>query len=229
MAHEPEDLIVDFLRKRLSDPRSRHTATTDTFSGTGAPQTLTLTPTTSNSVQVVTDVQVSAVSQKKFTIYDYDLRAKTVTGTFASGTNNVVVSYDEGTTDWVYSDEPYIDLSASSYPRVRVWKVDENGVRMGQESTNPASLIGTVQFQIDIYVRNDRQTFTIGSKVYANDALLQYLARQVVEAFRLYVDDLYPKLHDIEILSSRPFPFDQDRQAFRWMILVSAQSEVIGQ
>jgi hypothetical protein len=232
MAYEPEEIIVDFLRRRITDPRStsRHTATSDTFSGTGSVQTLTLTPTSGNAVQVVTGLTATSVSKKKYQDYDYDLRAKTVTGTFTSGTANVVVSYDEGTTDWIYSDDPYIELAPSSYPRIRVWKTDENGDRQGSEATStPAPFVGDCQFQVDIYVRNDRQTFTIGGKVYVNEALLQYLARQVIEAFRLYVDDLYPKLHDIRILSSRPFPFDKDRQAFRWTILFSATSSVIGQ
>ena len=59
---EPKNVIVDFLRTRLTDPRSRaETTETDTFSGTGASQTLTLTPSSSYSAYCITDVSVRLV------------------------------------------------------------------------------------------------------------------------------------------------------------------------
>ena len=55
----PEDIVAEFLRARLTDPRARYTADSDTFAATAAQTTFTLTPTTgTNLVRAITSVTV---------------------------------------------------------------------------------------------------------------------------------------------------------------------------
>lgn len=229
--YEPEEVFKDFLRVHLVDPRStnRHTTDTESFDGTGSTDTFTLS--TASTIQCIASVTVDGSEVKKYVDYNYNLRTKQIiflTNT-TSGTDNVVVTYHYGSTDWIFTDEPKIDISSTSYPRIKVWKVDERASRTGTEAGTPASFSGLVQLQIDIWQANFREGFTISSKFYSNEEITKYVARQVVEKLRTEVSDLYPKFHDIVITSSRPWPFDQRRQAFRHTVLIEAQSEVIGQ
>ena len=61
-----EDQVVEFLRAKLTDPRSRHTADSDSFTATASQTVFTLTPTTgSHLVRAITSVTVAGSTQKK--------------------------------------------------------------------------------------------------------------------------------------------------------------------
>ena len=56
---DPEDIISDFLRVNLTDPRDRAEASnTNTFDATSGQTSFTVTPTTGTSVSCVTAVTV---------------------------------------------------------------------------------------------------------------------------------------------------------------------------
>lgn len=232
--YEPEEILKDFLRKRMvsDDPRSsRHTTKTYTLNGTSGEQTIDLSGQSSATIQFINMVTLDATAKKKYVDYEYDLRSKTVTIYASSaGTNNLTITWYENSTDWIYTDQPRIESTTSAYPRIRVWKTDENADRLGSEATTtPAGFGGTVTFQVDVYFRNQHEGFTMGGKYRTNEEITKYLARKVVEHVRNYINDMYPKLHSFSVLSNRPFEFDQERQSYRHIINLQAQSEVIGQ
>lgn len=56
MAIDPREIVMEFLRARLTDPRARHTATSDDFTGDASAVTFTLTPSSSNSAMTITSI-----------------------------------------------------------------------------------------------------------------------------------------------------------------------------
>lgn len=115
-----EELVV-FLRNSdtLSTTERGVTTTSETFSGTGAPQTLTLT---NNVVRNIRSVTVTGTPYTVYTQYtpSYGTTTTTISGTFTSGTNNITVSYDysSGTNERIFPDYPEIVYLADSCPRI---------------------------------------------------------------------------------------------------------------
>ena len=106
----PKDIIVDFLRCKLTDPRSRaETLNTETFDGGG--KTFSLTP--SGSLSCITAVTVTSVAQNKWTDYYIDFQNQKVVfySNTASGTANVSITYKQGTTNWIFPDKAKESLS----------------------------------------------------------------------------------------------------------------------
>ena len=113
--------LVVFLRNSdvLSTTTRGVTTTTDEFNGTGSQVTFSLTNSTVKNVRTVT---VDAASQTFGVDYTVDYDAATVTFTTAppSGTDNVDITYDFGTTDRIFGDYPQPDITLKSFPRIVV-------------------------------------------------------------------------------------------------------------
>lgn len=117
-----EELVVFLRNSDIFSVGTRGVTTeSDSFNGTGALLTFTLTPST-GSVRNVRSVTVSSVSKALGTDYTVNYSTGVVTFVVApgSGTNNVVVSYDCGTSDKIFPDFPRPDISVSSFPRIGV-------------------------------------------------------------------------------------------------------------
>jgi hypothetical protein len=96
------------------------TVASETFSGTGSSQVLTLA---NNVVRNIRSVTVSSVAKRAYFDYtpSYSASTTTITGTFTAGTNNIVVSYDYSTSmnEKIWADYPELGLlDAGSFPRV---------------------------------------------------------------------------------------------------------------
>jgi len=228
-AYEPKELIVEFLRHRLTDPRSRHTSTSDTFSGDGSTKTFTLTPTAGRSVQCITNASVDGTDKLKWQDYTFDPTFQSKVVTFnsapANGSDNIVITYDEGTTDWIYPDLAKTTLSTTSYPIMNVLIVNSVGNRMGSYS---APISSTERYQIDIWVK-EKYVTTIGGKKYEGDKLAMYLARQVNLAFEDYIDDLYPKLKHYRLLNIRDGVWDTERQVYHVIVEIELEGTSLGE
>jgi len=113
------DTIQDFLRSSdcISTTLRGVTTTSQQFSGDDVETEFTLT----NSPKNIRSITVGGTSLyifKDFTI-NYDTKVITFNSAPATGVNNIVVSYDYGSSgDKIYSDYPRDDLSIDSYPRV---------------------------------------------------------------------------------------------------------------
>ena len=209
---EPKNIIVEFLRTNLTDPRGRDTTTeTDTFSGTGASQTLTLTPSQSfYSVVAITDVSVGGSSIDKWQDYNLDLQNGTVTGTFTSGTDNIVVTYKVGRTTWIFPNLARDSLSATSYPRINVLQVGESADQMGNYTTE---LNHRIRFQIDIWVK-DGYKYDDGTIIHVGDELAMYLARKIAKLLSSDNNEMYPLLFDYSVINLSDARWEMDKQCF---------------
>lgn len=209
----PKNIIVDFLRNRLTDPRSRaETAESDSFTATSSQTIFTLSP-TSGSVSCITGVTVNAADVVKWQDYYIDFQNEKII--FFSGltiSDAVVVNYKSGATNWIYPDKPNTKLSALSFPRINILIVAGTGNRLGQYEADVES---SIHFQIDIWSKEkaSNQIFTIDSKKYTGETLVDYLAFKITEAFEEHEADLHPVLYSYTPLQMpRDLPYDEELQ-----------------
>lgn len=211
----PKNILVDFLRNRLTDPRSRaENSTTEEFNGGGT--TFSLSP-PSGTMSCITSVTVDSVTQTKWRDYYIDFQNQKVIfySATGSGTNNVDITYKYGTTNWIYPDKAKKTLSLTSFPRMNVLVVGGSGERVGQYNSDVESL---THFQIDIWTK-ENQVFTISSVKYEGDRLAEYFGHQIMAAFRSYEDDLHPALYDYTPIGvPRDLGFDQNMECFHTIV-----------
>ncbi|MEK0335808.1 MAG: hypothetical protein QQN41_00025 [Nitrosopumilus sp.] len=213
----PKNIIVDFLRHRLTDPRSRaENSRTEEFNGGG--KTFSLSP-SSGTMSCITEVTVNGVAQTKWKKYYIDFQNQKVIfySNTASGTNNVDITYKQGTSNWIYPDKAKKTLDRVAFPRMNILIVGGSGERLGQYNSNVES---TIHFQIDVWTK-ENQKQTIGSTVYEGDKLAEYFAYQVTLAFRANEDDLHPELYNYTLLGTpRDLGYDQEMQCFHKVVEV---------
>lgn len=222
----PKNIIVDFLRRRLTDPRSRaETSQTEEFNGGGTE--FSLIP-SSGKVSCITSVTVDSVEQTKWADYYIDFQNQKVIfySATAAGTNNVDVNYKSGTTNWIYPDKARKSLDRTSFPRINVLIVGGSGERLGQYNSNVES---TIHFQIDIWTK-ENQKFTISSVVYANDKLSEYFGYEITKAFRAYEDDLHPEFYNYTLLGTpRDLGYNSEMQCFHTVVEVEMKGIDVGE
>lgn len=221
----PKDIIVDFLRSNLVDPRSRAEASKlEEFNGGGTD--FTLTPPT-GSLSAVTLVTVDAVTQVKWQDYRIDFQNQKVIffSTTPAGVNNVDITYKHGTSNWIFPDKPLISLSLSSFPRISVLSVDGTGERLGQFNSDVQS---TILYQIDLWAGEDFIA-TIETVKYSGDKLAEYFGLKAIEAFRKNVDDVHPPLYNYRPGYLRDLPYDDNLQIHHKLFEVEFNSINIGE
>ena len=207
----PKNVIVDFLRRRLTDPRSRaETSQTEEFDGGSTD--FSLTPTT-GSMSCIISVTVDGTAQTKWKDYYIDFQNQKVIfyANTASGTNNVDITYKRGSTNWIYPDKSRTTLSKIAFPRINILMVSGSSARVGQYNSNMES---SIHIQCDIWTK-ENQEFTIDSVVYEGDKLAEYIAYQVLKALNENIDDLHPKLYNLTVLGvPRDLGFNQEMECF---------------
>ena len=213
----PKNILVDFLRHRLTDPRSRaEDSRTEEFDGGST--TFTLTPSV-GTMSCVTLVTVGGTTQTKWKHYYIDVQNQKVIfySNTAGGTNNVDITYKQGTSNWIYPDKAKETLARTAFPRINILVVGGTGARLGQYNSNVESVI---HFQIDIWTK-ENQVQTISSVKYANDKLSEYFAYEITKAFRAYVSDLHPALYNYTLLGTpRDLGYNQEMQCFHTIVEV---------
>jgi len=207
----PKNVLVDFLRVKLIDPRERAENTNnETFDGGGTE--FSLTP-TSGTMSGITSVQVDSVEKTKWKDYYIDFQNQKVIfySATSSGTDNVSITYKQGTTNWIYPDKAKKTLSRTAFPRINLLVVGGSGERLGQYNSDVESVM---HFQIDIWTK-ENQTFTIDSIKYEGDKLAEYLAHQIMKSFRAYENELHPELYNYTPIGiPRDLGFNQEMECF---------------
>ncbi len=224
----PRETIVEFLRSVLVDPRSRaETSNSDTFTGDASEKTFTLTPTSGKTVSAVTAVTISSTAQNKNEDFTVDLQNQQVTFTSAPAAvaDNIVVTYKEGSKNWIYPDQPKVSLGAVSYPRISVTKINVSHERLGNFN---ADMWGTGQYQIDVWAR-EKDVFTIGSLNYNGEALTSYFITKINLVFKDNIDDLYNRLSNYEVISERNAVWERDREVFHAIMDIQLSGKNIGE
>ena len=209
----PKTIIVDFLRKNVSDPRERISETSDTFTATAAQTSFTLTPTSGSTYSYIESVTVDAVASVKWRDYYIDQRnQKVIFFTAMSGGEEVIITYGEGTSDWIFPDKPKKKLNALAFPRINVTIIGNPGKRMGNYEA-PVEGIPRVQVHIWCKEKQDGQIFTIGDDKYTGEDLAEYLGWKIIEAFEDNESELFPAMYGYDPLGMGPdLPFDDETQ-----------------
>ena len=211
----PEDIVVEYLRANLTDPRTRYTADTDTFTATAGQTAFVLTPTTSsNLVRAIRTVTVDGTTMKKWQEYTIDLKNKTITLlTGATLADVVVITYYASNTgeEWIYPGFPIASMSKTKFPRISLQVINKSGARRGNYSVG---IVHDVHFQLDVWTK-ETYSKTISSISYTEQNLADYLAEQAEYQFISDIDDLYPELYDYVELAFGQMPFDETSQTYR--------------
>jgi len=187
------DVIMDFIRTHLVDPRARAEASeSDTTASASVGQTEFSLSASVGTVSCITAVTVDGTAKSKWEDYHWDYQTETVTFyTAMTGGETVIITYKYGTTNWAYSDKVDKKLSSTSFPRISVFMVSGNGKRLGQYN---APVESSAMFQIDIWTRKD-QVWTIDDRKYSNDYHGRYIGGRITKAFEDNEDDLFPVLY----------------------------------
>jgi len=212
---KPNDILVEFLRANLTDPRSRYTADSDTFTATSSQTEFTLTPATSTHlVRAIKSVKSEGTTLEKWGEYDVNLKGKQIvlkTGSTVGDT--VVVAYYSSASgdEWIYPDWPIAKMGKTKFPRISVVTINKQGDRNGPYDS---SVTHTLHFQIDCWTKEPYST-TIDGEFYTEAKLAEYLSEQVEAELITNINELYPKLYDYSELAFGFAPFEEEPQTFR--------------
>jgi len=211
---DPEEILVEFLRTRVLDPRGRFTSDSDSFTATSGQTDFVLTPSTSGYlVRSIKSVVVNGVTKNKWQDYSIDLSNKTVA--FLTGAvllDVVVINYYSSVTgdEWIFPDRPISSLGQAKFPRISVEIIDIGSVRGGNYN---APLNDDLIFSLMVHVK-DNYVYTLSGKKYSKQDLANYLGRQIKKSFSDYINDLYPELFDYEGIAWSPLPFSEELQVY---------------
>jgi len=209
----PKTIIVDFLRKNVTDPRTRITSNSDSFTATASQTSFSLSPTSGKSLSHITSVTVAAVAKTKWQDYYIDFKnEKIVFFTGLTVGQAVVITYGEGTTNWIYPDKANKKLDALAFPRINVLVIGTPGKRLGNYEA-PIEAVPRIQIDIWTKEKQDNQIFTIGGDKYTGEDLAEYIAYKITEAFEDNEDELFPALYGYDPVGMPPdLPFDDELQ-----------------
>lgn len=151
--------LLFFLRNNdvLTTTQRGVTTSSVSFSGNGATTAFDINASTVKNIRSIT---VDGTPKTFVTDYSVDTNAVsntkcriTFTAAPASGTNNIVVSYDAGSEDKIYSDFPKTVLRIEDFPRIGFDITEETTeeVALGGSATNVRS-----ELTIIAYATNDR-------------------------------------------------------------------------
>jgi len=234
----PDDIVVEFLRARLTDVRSRYTSESDSFPSVDigdktvtisdklvlsdyysswdyGTASYTLTPTTaSNVVRAIRSVKRGTTTLKKWQDYTINLDSKQValTATPAGNKNTVIEYYNSGAGgEWIYPGFPIAKMGKAKFPRISVQIISKTGDRAGPYT---APIAHDIYFQVDCWAKDGYYKEVDGNR-YEGQDLADYLALRVESAFIDYIDDLYPKLYNYTEVAFGQMPFDDVSQTYR--------------
>jgi len=209
----PKTILVDFLRKNVSDPRERTTSNSETLTATAGQTSFSLTPTAGKTLSYIESITVDAVATTKWQTYYIDFKnQKVVFFTGLTVGQSVVITYGEGSTDWIYPGKANKKLNALSFPRINILVIGSPGSRLGNYE---APVEATPRIQVDIWTKEkqDNQIFTIGGDKYTGEDLAEYLAYQITQAFENNEEELFPALYGYDPVGMPPdLPFNEELQ-----------------
>lgn len=213
MSPTPETVLVEFLRTKLTDPRSRDTTTnTETFSGDGSTTEFSLSVPAGNHLSAITSLQVGGSAVDKWKDYDIDLQNKKVTFDTApaTGTDNIEITYKYGDNwiDWRRpsdSNDRGLFKDEADWPRIIITITGGPSNPLGQRGADQEDVLLVT---IEARAKEDYYPTIAGTK-YNSTALCDYLVRQCKKYLRTDIEDMYPVLYDFRVLTQpRSLEFD---------------------
>jgi len=200
--------LLNFLRKRITDPASRGTNTEDLFSGDGSETTFTLTK---NNLMYIDSLKVGGTAQilqKDYTInWRKASQGAQIIFTTAPGaaTENIAADYYYGS-NWVMPAQPRPD---SQMPRISVLELT---------SYESHSSIGdgyrelTVPYRLGIWVKSGK-SYTISGVEYSGGKLMDYLASELQDNLWKNFTDMF-NVSETKLTASQTLPFDEDKEIY---------------
>lgn len=114
----------------------------------------------------------------------------------------------------IFPDYPRLDLNYSSYPRISVIENEEDGTYLGIGSTTE---IRTATLEVAVWVKeakDNTQLYTIGSEAYANEKLVEYIKRQVLQILQEHWKELGEEYLDYQNTSVGEILYELERKAY---------------
>ena len=227
----PKAIIVDFLRHRLTDPRTARAATskTNNFTAESGQTEFQLTASSGKSVSHIISITVNAVDKSKWQDYYINIRDQKII--FFSGLtalDAVIVTFGESSSSWIFPDKASEKLSTTAFPRMNILVIAAPGKRLGNYK---APVETALMVQIDIWTKEkqDGQIFTIDDRKYTGEALAEYIGLQITKAFKEYEDELHPALYDYEQAQGpRDLPFNTEMQCHHKTVEFEIKSINVG-
>ncbi len=209
----PKNIITEFLRKNITDPRGRISSNSNTITATAGQTEFDITPSTDKSMSYITSVTVDGTTKTKWRDYHIDQQNKKIT--FFSGLaagEEVIITFGEGSTDWIYPDKPYKSLNRSSFPRMSVRIISAPGTRLGNYEA-PVEAVARIQVEIWTKQKQDGQIFAIDGVNYSGETLADYLVWQINKAFEENEEELFPVMYGYDPAGmDAELPFDEESQ-----------------
>lgn len=220
------DIITDFLRTHLTDPQARAEASrTENITATAGQTTITLSPTV-GTVSAITAVTVEGATKNKWADYFWDYQNQKITFYTALTLDDaVVITYKQGTSNWIYADKPDDKLSEDSWPRIEIYTLSGGSKRLGNYQ---ADIQSQPTVNISVWAK-DRQVFTINGNKYSNNYLSRYIAYRIMDAFEDNEGDMDPVLYDFEIVGTpRAAPYSPEYQCYHTVMEVNYKGIKMG-
>lgn len=209
----PKTILVDFLRKNITDPRTRIKSNSDTFTATASQTSFSLSPTTGYHLSHIISVEVGGTASTKWQDYYIDFKNEKII--FFTGLTvgaKVVITYGEGITNWIYPDKANKKLDALAFPRMNILVIGSPGIRLGNYEA-PVEAVPRIQIDIWTKEKQDNQIFEIDGDNYTGENLAEYLAYKITEAFEDNENELFPALYGYDPVGMPPdLPFDDELQ-----------------
>ena len=223
----PKNIVVDFLRSKIPDPRNRATQNTETFTSVLDQDFIQLTA-PSNSVDYIETLEIDGTELTKWKDYapDFDKQGIKLFTPLAAGLSiEVTYWYGKG---WIFPDKPYLKLNAESFPRISVMMLSSPTMRLGNYEAPTESVM---MLQIDIWVKEkqDGQVFEIDGIYYSGEKLADIIGYTITNAFEDFEESLFPVLYGFQA-SSYPIdlPYDEDLQTYHKSITIELRGLNIG-
>jgi len=116
--------LIEFLRNNITDPNSRLTSQTDTFSPNGSTVKFTLTKSTGKNIRYVA---IDGTIKARYTDYYVEYKDSDSTSnpviyflTPPGDSTTLEVKYDYGTSAMIYGDVPQVETQLADYPRISI-------------------------------------------------------------------------------------------------------------
>ena len=203
--------LLNDLRKYLTDPASRGTSQTDTFSGDNSTTKFVLTK---RPVMYIDSITISGTSKKLNRDYTLNFGTSSSYGniTFGTapdtGTDNISITYKYGK-NWIYPGSPY---SKAEMPRIAIRRIGggESGGGVGDKVVFWKPI-----FRIGLWIRGGNE-YTIGSDTYSGDKLLDYMETDIGNQIRAMRDVSEPyNVITMRIEDGVDIDFDQEYDLYR--------------
>lgn len=211
---EAEDVVVEYLRRKLTDPNGRIESKTDTFTATAGQTTFTLMRT---KLSHITSCTVNAAAKKIWQDFYIDPGASTSKVIFNSGLTGgetVAITYGYITTgNWIYPQFANTDPNEKSeFPRIAVITVDDPVAYLGSGSSDMRAY---PHMAIHTFCESDK--ITINGKICGGRNAARRLCRYAFKTIKNnWRSELSPVLFDFEVISGPVnIPIDENLKIYR--------------